>query len=503
MIDIPRFAPLRIIQRTGHPKRSDFDSSHHIIVVVPRSQRRQKFGIPLEARIERLAAAARRKPEKQLSTRLDNAKQTDLTVAVTPAASDTFARLTWARKLVSPAAQGSGRVALLVLGANDDDYERIVDALLSGLSAASFALPGFQSKRAPRRAHTACVLDTQVKIDAAAVTAQATGNNIARWLTAMPPNMLDAAGYRRFIETTAAAHDFEFEFIDEAGLEARGAGAFLAVSQGNDRRDAGIARLLYRPKQSTGRLALIGKGIVFDTGGNNLKSFRSMLDMHMDMQGSGVALGLLVALKLLRVPYEVETWLAITENRISARAYKSQDVVTAANGTTIQVIHTDAEGRMVLADTLALAAQARPNLMIDFATLTGACVTALTSRYSGAFSNRAQSLQAVIQAGAHSGERVWPFPFDADFDESLRSEIADIKQCSEDGAGDHILAARFLSKFVPEEIPWLHIDLAAAKHKGGLAHVPTDFTGFGVRFTLALLEKQLKLHEGFDGVLEQ
>ena len=101
---------------------------------------------------------------------------------------------------------------------------------------------------------------------------------------------------------------------------------------------------------------------------------------------------------------------------------------------------------MVLADTLALAAQSKPNLMIDFATLTGACVTALTSRYSGAFSNRSQSNEAVIQAGAQCGERVWPFPLDEDFDEALHSEIADIKQCSEDGAGDHILAARFLAK---------------------------------------------------------
>ena len=118
-----------------------------------------------------------------------------------------------------------------------------------------------------------------------------------------------------------------------------------------------------------------------------------MLDMHTDMQGSAVALGVLLAAATLGVPYEIDLWLAITENRISARAYKSQDVVTALNGTTIQVIHTDAEGRMVLADTLALAARSKPDFIIDYATLTGACVTALTSRYSGVFCNRDRSLR--------------------------------------------------------------------------------------------------------------
>ena len=119
-----------------------------------------------------------------------------------------------------------------------------------------------------------------------------------------------------------------------------------------------------------------------------MKPFKSMLDMHTDMQGSAVALGALAALAELGVPYGVEAWLAITENRASATAYKPQDVVRAANGTTIQVIHTDAEGRMALADTLALAAREKPALIVDYATLTGSCISALTERYAGVFSNR-------------------------------------------------------------------------------------------------------------------
>jgi len=167
-------------------------------------------------------------------------------------------------------------------------------------------------------------------------------------------------------------------------------------------------------------------------------------------------------------------------------------VVRAANGTSIEIVHTDAEGRMVLADTLALAARTKPRLIIDYATLTGACVYALSTRYSGVFGNRADLLERLTEAGRRSGERVWPFPMDADYDEPLKSDIADIKQCTVESEADHILAARFLSRFVPAAVPWIHVDLAAHSHKGGLAHVPGDVTGFGVTLTVqALLEHGL------------
>jgi leucyl aminopeptidase len=164
-------------------------------------------------------------------------------------------------------------------------------------------------------------------------------------------------------------------------------------------------------------------------------------------------------------------------------------LVTAVDGTTIQVIHTDAEGRMVLADTLALAARDKPGVIIDYATLTGSCVAALTERYSGVFANRSSANDLLLKAGAESGERVWPFPMDDDYDELLKSDVADIKQCSAETGGDHILGARFLSRFVPKSIPWVHVDLSAGQHKGGLGHVPTEITGFGVRLTVELLTR--------------
>lgn len=145
---------------------------------------------------------------------------------------------------------------------------------------------------------------------------------------------------------------------------------------------------------------------------------------------------------------------------------------------------------MVLADTLTFAARRKPKLILDFATLTGACVGALSTRMSGALTNRLQLMPAIIEAGLKSGERVWPFPLEKDFDQALKSEIADVKQCTLDGEADQILAASFLRRFIENDTPWVHVDLSAGNHKGGLAHVPTDVTGFGVRFALALVLDQ-------------
>lgn len=145
----------------------------------------------------------------------------------------------------------------------------------------------------------------------------------------------------------------------------------------------------------------------------------------------------------------------------------------------------------MLADTLTLAARENPDLIIDYATLTGACVNALTERFSGAFTNRPEWNERIERAGRKSGERVWPFPMDEDFDSELESQIADVLQCTPDSKGDHILAARFLNRFVPPEIPWIHLDLSSSSRSGGLAHIPTEITGFGVRYTVYLLEEDI------------
>ncbi|HUG99060.1 MAG TPA: leucyl aminopeptidase family protein [Gammaproteobacteria bacterium] len=468
---------------------------HLLVIVAENSPRSVWASIPGGAA---LATAVRRrqltKPGAVCTLHLDDPCPVTIGIAAPDAAP--FAWLTLARKLAAEVRTSRpAKVGVMTAGAPAEIAPAWLEAAISGLLAAAGLMPRFRSddRPAPTRLSTITLLDDAPALDIERIRAEAEGNYLARWLTALPPNRLDAASYRGLLEELAMREGWQFSFLDERALAELGAGAFLAVARSNPHRDAGIACLKYRPTGPTGdvpHVALVGKGICFDTGGTNLKTFRSMLDMHEDMQGSAVALGALLALTRIGYGRPVDCWLAISENHIGPDAYKSRDVISAVNGVTIEVIHTDAEGRLALADALALAARDKPELIIDYATLTGACVSALTHRYSGVFGNRPNVVEAAVAAGRASGERIWPFPMDEDFDEALESGVADVLQCSVDNDGDHILAARFLQRFIPKDTPWLHIDLAAGHNKGGLAHVPTAQTGFGVRLTLAMLVDQ-------------
>jgi len=214
--------------------------------------------------------------------------------------------------------------------------------------------------------------------------------------------------------------------------------------------------------------------------------------MHEDMNGSAVALGILAAATLQKLPVKLDCWLAIAQNHISPAAYKQNDVVKALNGMTIEIIHTDAEGRMVLADTLTLASRKKPDAMLDFATLTGSMQTALADRMSGIIANRPELACMAVGAGAAAGERIVAFPYDDDYDSDLDSDIADIKQCTLEGGGDHIHAARFLGKFIENDIAWLHTDLSSYNRKDGLGAVQSDINGFGVGFGLEMLKRLME-----------
>jgi len=250
------------------------------------------------------------------------------------------------------------------------------------------------------------------------------------------------------------------------------------VAQGSAVEDAAIVHLSYRHPRARKSFAVVGKGICYDTGGHNLKPARYMQGMHKDMNGSAVALGILLAATAMKLPVRIDCWMALARNDISPRAYHQDEVVTALDGTTIEIVHTDAEGRMVLSDTLALAARGKPGLIVDFATLTGSMHVALGERYSGIFATSEALARAAVAAGGATGERVCAFPMDDDYDAALDSEIADVKQCTLDGGADHILATRLLKRFTGG-LPWIHVDLSAARCKGGLGAVASDTSGFG------------------------
>ncbi len=325
-----------------------------------------------------------------------------------------------------------------------------------------------------------------------ALKAQAEGSLLCRELTVLPPNELTPGLYRGRIKKLAQQNSWKHEEFDMKKLRRMGAGAFVAVAQGSDPEDAAIVHLSHQHPKAKQTVALVGKGICFDTGGHNLKPSRYMHNMHEDMNGSAVALGILLAATQQKLAVNLDCWLALAQNHISPKAYKQNDIVKALNGTTIEIIHTDAEGRMVLADTLTLAARAKPDLMIDFATLTGSMATALGARYSGVLGNRDELVQHAVSISKQSGERLCAFPMDEDYEAGLESKVADIKQCSMNGEADHILAARFLKRFL-DDVPWLHIDLSSSRCEDGLGIVASEVTGFGVAWGLGMLRAGLQV----------
>ena len=398
-----------------------------------------------------------------------------------------FELLTLAAKLVqNHQPYHPKKLGIAVQGFSPEQQARIIEALLAATLARFTSMPDFKSNPKPKPSlNLIHIYGSLQKNDFRQTFAEAEGNALARFLSMLPPNKLTPSSYLRKIKKLAKENHWELNFYNTKTLRNKKAGAFLAVAQGSPEDDAGIVRLRY--KKAKAALVLVGKGICYDTGGVNLKPARAMYGMHEDMQGSAVALGTFLALSRLKVNFPMECWLPLATNHIGSKAYKPNDIIVAADGTSIEIVNTDAEGRMVLADTLVMASRLKPALIIDYATLTGACVYSIGTAYSGIFTSCEELLPLLVQAGKDSGERVWPFPMDKDFDKAIVSNIADIKQCSLENGVDHILAARFLQRFVKYQTPWIHIDLASSHCKGGLAHIPTDTTGFGIRYSLNLI----------------
>ena len=485
----------KITQKRQHPSAREIDGQSNWIVLLPPDAAATKadFAYLEVLKDRRKRAGGKDKTDSgPVVTDLPNQAGSRVAFACIKPDLAGFDLLTLARKLVAVHhKQQAAHIAVCVPGFKEEHRERLLEAVVAAAAAAAARMPSYkQDKDGHKDLRRLEVYGIKASHGFRRTLAEAEGNALARHLSLLPSNKLNPGDYLKKVRALARDNSWRLDFYDIPALKKKKAGAFLAVAQGSPKPDAGMVRLRYTPAGGGSRkrkLTLVGKGICYDTGGVSLKPPRYMFGMHGDMQGSAVALGTFLALTRLKVNFPMECWLAMATNHIGSRAYNPNDVVVAADGTAIEVVNTDAEGRMVLADTLVLASGHKPGLIIDYATLTGTCVMALGTIYSGAFTNRQEYLTPVIEAGRDSGERVWPFPTDADYEKGLESDIADIKQCAMEGAADHILAARFLQRFVKQDTPWIHIDLAASNHKGGLAHVATETTGFGVRFTLNLL----------------
>ena len=377
------------------------------------------------------------------------------------------------------------RFALLL----DKTDMKTADAVVRAVLAHTENMPNF--KRAGKKCQIKIdIIGDFSESDFLQVLAAHQGNALARYLTLLPTNYLTPKLYIEKVEKLAQLQNWQCEIFTRENLSKMGAGAFSAVARASD--GAAIIKLRYEAKVPEAKLlTLVGKGVCFDTGGVSLKPAKYMYGMNDDMMGSAVALGSFLALTQQKVPCHIECYLAVTENNIDKEAFLPNEVISALNGTTVEIVDTDAEGRLALADTLVLAGSAKPDILIDYATLTGAAIRALGSEYCAIFTNRYDWQNQLVKYGCASAEKVWPFPMDQHYLDAIKSEIADLKQCNVTGNADHILAAKFLEQFVDKEMRWLHVDLASCRHAGGLGGVPSEISGVGVWFTCALVEDYL------------
>lgn len=308
----------------------------------------------------------------------------------------------------------------------------------------------------------------------------------ARDLVNVPPHALGPSELADSARALAEERGLECTVLDGADLLEGGYGGLLAVGRGS-RREPCLVRLDYRHPDATTTLSLVGKGITFDSGGLNLKLGTSMETMKMDMAGAAAVLATIGAVAHLRPAVNVTGWLALAENMPSGDALRPSDVIVQYGGTTVEVLDTDAEGRLVLADVLARSSQDRPDVLIDVATLTGAVIGALGTRTIGVMSDD-DALRALVAAlGDEQGELVWPLPLPEHLVAGLSSKVADLCNVSQD-KGAALTAALFLKQFVGDGIRWAHLDIAGVAFNTGSAYgcTPSGGTGAAVRTLVAL-----------------
>ncbi len=294
------------------------------------------------------------------------------------------------------------------------------------------------------------------------------------------------------IVDAAGDADVSLTVLGRAECEARNMGCYLGVAKGSDEEPKFI-HLTYKPKgTSKGRVVLIGKGVTFDSGGYSLKPTDGMLNMKLDMSGSAAVIGAFQGLVALGVGYEVHVLVAATENMIGGHAYRLGDVLTASNGKTVEVNNTDAEGRLTMADALVYGSKLEPDVMIDFATLTGACIVALGPYIAGVMTDDERLATDWMSAADRSGEHMWRLPLQAKLKEQLRSKIADMKNTGERWGGA-LTAGLFLSEFI-EGKRWMHVDIAGPAMAGKAHGVTTPGgSGFPVPTILELLMGDIQL----------
>ncbi len=306
-----------------------------------------------------------------------------------------------------------------------------------------------------------------------------------RDLVTMPPNLLNPVSFVDHITSLADGSGLEIEILDEKKLLAEGLGGISAVGKGSQNPPR-LMILRYRPASPSRHVALVGKGITFDSGGLSLKAPNAMVGMKYDMTGAAVMAAVTLAASALSSTTSITAYLCLAENMPSGSASRPNDVITIKGGKTVEILNTDAEGRLVMADGLALASELSPDLIIDIATLTGAARIALGERYAGLMGTP-EGVAEVEASAARVGERVWGMPLPRELRSLLTSDVADIANAKPgEVLGGMLLAGVFLKEFVGEGIPWAHLDIAGPAHNssGAFGYTPKGASGALTRTVL-------------------
>ncbi len=360
-----------------------------------------------------------------------------------------------------------------------------VQAVAEGAVLGGYRYPPISSKT-PTSPGVDAVTVIHTGGDAAEAATIAAAVATARDWVNLPPNLLYPESFADQVRVLVRDARVDVEVLDDKALARDGYGGLMAVGGGSARLPR-LVRLSYRPRGAKVHLVLVGKGITFDTGGLNLKPGDSMYTMKCDMAGAAAVLAATYAIAKLGIKVKVTTYGALAENMPGDAAYRPSDVLTMYGGKTVENGNSDAEGRLVMADALARGSEDQPDLIVDVATLTGACVVALGERTTGLMTNDDDTADRLLDAAEAAGEELWQLPIPKEMRGKLDSKVADLKSTG-DRWGGALTAAAFLREFVAEGISWAHLDIAGPAFNEGkpYGYVSPGGTGAGVRTLIAL-----------------
>lgn len=316
----------------------------------------------------------------------------------------------------------------------------------------------------------------------------ADGICLSRDLGNHPGNIMTPHKLNQTAQQIAKDCKYQFESLNLKQLKQKKMGGILSVSQGSHHPPYlySIRKKATNPKSKT--IVIVGKGVTFDTGGTSLKPSATMDEMKFDMCGAAIVTGLMKAISKLSFNVHVIGIVPTAENHIALDPQRPGDIITTYSGKTVEVLNTDAEGRLILADAFTYAKKFKPDYIIDLATLTGAIVATLADKAAGIFTNNDSMAQSLIESGQVTGEKLWQMPLWEEYEEMIKSKIADIKNLGGSYAGS-ITAAAFLKEFIPEKTPWCHIDIAGVSwNVKGRKYFPEGASGFGIRLLINYLK---------------